>query len=81
VLFVVFMLSVTLATGLSWFAVMDWIGGVVLAASRACPRRSRKRPEWQRTRSLREEREEVRKADSERARKREPVRIEAPAKR
>jgi S-DNA-T family DNA segregation ATPase FtsK/SpoIIIE len=30
-LFVVFMLSVTLATGLSWFALMDWIGGLVLA--------------------------------------------------
>jgi DNA segregation ATPase FtsK/SpoIIIE-like protein len=44
VLFVILMLSVTLATGLSWFAVMDWIGGWCCAASRACPRRSRKRP-------------------------------------
>ena len=29
-LFVLLMLSVTLATGLSWFALMDWIGGKVL---------------------------------------------------
>jgi S-DNA-T family DNA segregation ATPase FtsK/SpoIIIE len=80
VLFVVFMLSVTLATGLSWFAVMDWIGGVVLRGIERLGEKKQEAAEWQRTRNLREEREEVRKADSERRAKREPVRIEAPAK-
>src|SRR6478735_8307462 len=80
VLFVVFMLSVTLATGLSWFAVMDWIGGMVLAGFARLGEKQQEAAEWQRTRSLREEREEVRKADVEKRAKREPVKIEAPAK-
>ncbi len=79
-LFVVFMLSVTLATGLSWFALMDWIGGLVLRSFARLSEKKLEAAEWQRTRNLREEREEVRKADTERRAKREPVRIEAPAK-
>ncbi|MEO8160748.1 MAG: DNA translocase FtsK 4TM domain-containing protein, partial [Arenimonas sp.] len=79
-LFVVFMLSVTLATGMSWFALMDWIGGLVLASITRISEKKQEAAEWQRTRNLREEREEVRKADSERRAKREPVRIEAPSK-
>ena len=79
-LFVVFMMSVTLATGLSWFAVMDWIGGMVLAGIARFSQKKLEAAEWQRTRTLREEREEVRKIDTEKRAKREPVRIEAPAK-
>ena len=79
-LFVVFMMSVTLATGLSWFAVMDWIGGRVLAGIARFSQKKLEAAEWQRTRTLREEREEVRKIDTEKRAKREPVRIEAPAK-
>jgi S-DNA-T family DNA segregation ATPase FtsK/SpoIIIE len=80
VLFVVFMLSVTLATGLSWFAVMDWIGGLVLRGIDRLGEKQQEAAEWQRTRSLREEREKVREADVEKRARREPVRIEAPAK-
>ena len=79
-LFVVFMMSVTLATGLSWFAVMDWIGAMVLAGIDRFSQKKQEAAEWQRTRTLREEREEVRKADTEKRSRREPVKIEAPAR-
>jgi len=79
-LFAVFMLSVTLATGLSWFALMDWIGGLVLRSIARLSEKKQEAAEWQRTRNLREEREEVRKIDVEKRARREPVRIEAPAK-
>ena len=78
--FTVLMLSVTLATGMSWFALMDGIGGLVLAGIDKFSRKRLEAAEWQRTRSLREEREEVRKIDLERRSRREPVRIEPPAK-
>ena len=79
-LFMVLMLSVTLATGLSWFALMDWIGGQVLKLVARFGEGRQQAAEWQRTRALREEREEVRKVDSEKRARREPVRIEPPAK-
>ena len=79
-LFAVFMMSVTLATGLSWFALMDWIGGLVLRGIARFAEKKEEAAEWQRTRNLREEREEVRKLDSEKRARREPVRIEPPAK-
>jgi len=79
-LFVVLMLSITLATGLSWFALMDWIGGHVLRLIAKFGEGRQQAAEWQRTRVLREEREEVRKIDSEKRARREPVRIEAPTK-
>jgi len=79
-LFVVLMLSITLATGLSWFALMDWIGGHVLRLIAKFGEGRQQAAEWQRTRVLREEREEVRKIDSEKRARREPVRIEPPTK-
>ena len=79
-LFAVFMMSVTLATGLSWFALMDWLGGLVLKGIARFGEKKQEAAEWQRTRSLREEREEVRKVDTEKRARREPVRIEPPAK-
>ena len=79
-LFVLLMLSVTLATGLSWFALMDWIGGKVLQLIARFSEGRQQAAEWQRTRALREEREEVRKVETEKRAKREPVRIEAPPK-
>jgi S-DNA-T family DNA segregation ATPase FtsK/SpoIIIE len=79
-LFAVFMMSVTLATGMSWFSLMDWIGGLVLKGLAGVMEKKQEAAEWQRTRNLREEREEVRKVDSEKRAKREPVRIEPPAK-
>jgi S-DNA-T family DNA segregation ATPase FtsK/SpoIIIE len=78
-LFMLLMLSLTLATGLSWFALMDWIGGLVLRGIERFGEGRQQAAEWQRTRALREEREEVRKVDTEKRAKREPVRIEPPA--
>jgi S-DNA-T family DNA segregation ATPase FtsK/SpoIIIE len=74
------LMSVTLATGLSWFALMDWIGSRVMALVGRFGQGAKQAAEWQRTRVMREEREEVRKADTEKRARREPVRIEPPAK-
>jgi S-DNA-T family DNA segregation ATPase FtsK/SpoIIIE len=79
-LFMMLMLSLTLATGMSWFALMDWIGAKVLALVARFGEGRQQAAEWQRTRALREEREEVRKVESEKRAKREPVKIEPPAK-
>ena len=78
-----FLISVTLATGLSWLVVMDRIGAWVLAAPAAVMklfrRGSQQATEWQETRALREERVEARKVDTELRAKRTPVKIEPPA--
>ncbi len=77
------LVSITLATGLSWLAVMDRIGqgammlGPVLG--KVFRRGSQQASEWQQTRAMRDEREEVRKVDTELRAKRAPVRIEPPA--
>ncbi len=77
------LVSVTLATGLSWLAVMDRIGQWTLALGpllgRVFRRGSQQASEWQQTRALREEREVGRKVDTELRAKRAPVRIEPPA--
>ncbi|WP_246072103.1 DNA translocase FtsK [Marilutibacter aestuarii] len=77
------LVSITLATGISWLAVMDRIGQWVLALGPALgklfKRGSKQATHWQHTRAMREEREEVRKADTEQRAKRAPVRIEPPA--
>ena len=77
------LVSVTLATGLSWLAVMDRIGQWVLALGpllgKLFRRGSQQASEWQQARAFREEREEVRKVDTELRAKRAPVRIEPPA--
>ncbi|MCF7220338.1 DNA translocase FtsK 4TM domain-containing protein [Lysobacter sp. TLK-CK17T] len=76
------LVSVTLATGISWLAVMDRIGQWVLALgpllSGLFRRGSKQASQWQQTRALREEREEIRKVDTELRAKRAPVRIEPP---
>ncbi len=79
-LFSVLLMSVTLATGLSWFALMDWIGGRVLALVERFGQGAKQAAEWQRARALREEREEVRKVETVKRAKREPVKIEPPPK-
>ncbi|WP_290777789.1 DNA translocase FtsK [Arenimonas sp.] len=79
-LLAVVLMSVTLATGLSWFALMDWIGARVLALFGRFGQGAKQAAEWQRGRVLREEREEVRKVDTAKRAKREPVYIEPPAK-
>jgi len=77
-LIVLLLVSVTLATGLSWFWVMEKIGAGVLALPELLRRKTRQAEEWKRTRDLREEREEVRKTEAVRQARREPVRIEPP---
>ncbi|HEX5755602.1 MAG TPA: DNA translocase FtsK 4TM domain-containing protein, partial [Arenimonas sp.] len=79
-LLAVLLMSVTLATGMSWFALMDWIGARVLALVDRFGEGAQQAAEWQRARALREEREEVRKMDTVKRAKREPVKIEPPAK-
>ncbi len=78
-LLALFLVSVTLATGLSWFAVMERIGKWVLAIPDLVRKLSGRVAEKQQARSFREEREEVRKVDAVQRAKREPVRIEPPA--
>ncbi|WP_372013649.1 DNA translocase FtsK [Pseudoxanthomonas sp. 10H] len=78
-LVVLLLVSVTLATGLSWFWVMEKIGSGVLALPDLLRRKTQQAEEWKRTRDLREEREEVRKTDAVKQARREPVRIEPPA--
>ena len=77
-----FLISVTLATGLSWLAVMDRIGGFVLALpgllGRGARQGAKQASEWSEARALREEREEARKVDSEIRLRREKVKIEPP---
>ena len=77
------LVSVTLATGLSWLAVMDRIGRWVLMLGPVLGtyfrRGSQQASQWQQARAFRGEREEVRKVDTELRAKRAPVRIEPPA--
>ncbi|MBP6309621.1 MAG: DNA translocase FtsK 4TM domain-containing protein [Arenimonas sp.] len=75
----IFLLSITLATGLSWFAVMDWIGAGVLLIIAKFSSKTEEATEWNRMRAMRNEREEIRKVDTEKRAKREPIKIEAPA--
>ncbi len=78
-LVVLLLVSVTLATGLSWFRVMERIGGWVMSLPDLLRRKSQQAGEWKRTREMREERQEVRKTEAVRQARREPVRIEPPA--
>ncbi|AAF84259.1 DNA translocase FtsK [Xylella fastidiosa] len=72
------LISVTLATGLSWFALMERIGRAVLAVPPLLQKSKRRADEWQHARALREEREEVRKIDAVQRAKRDPMKIELP---
>ncbi len=73
------LVSVTLATGLSWFAVMDRIGQGVLKLPAIFRRGSQQAAQWQEARANRDERTETRKVDTQLRAKRAPVRIEPPA--
>ncbi|WDS36875.1 DNA translocase FtsK [Pseudoxanthomonas sp.] len=78
-LLALFLVSVTLATGLSWFALMERIGQGVTALPALLRRGGKQAEDWQKTRVMREQREEVRKVDAVKQAKREPVKIEPPA--
>ena len=76
--------ALTLATGISWLALMDRTGSAVVATvqfiGRLFGRGVRTADEWSQARAAKVEREEVRKEDVVRRAKREPVHIEPPPK-
>ncbi|MFZ0870845.1 MAG: DNA translocase FtsK 4TM domain-containing protein [Rhodanobacter sp.] len=76
-LLALFLVAVTLATGLSWFKVMDWTGQGVLKLLGWVRTKLRAAPQALAARQARTEREVVKKADAVKQAKREPVRIEA----
>ncbi|KAG9555679.1 hypothetical protein KCV01_g22244, partial [Aureobasidium melanogenum] len=73
------LIAVTLATGLSWFKLMDSTGELVVRIGGWFGGKVRQAPEVMAARSARAEREVVKKAEAVKQAKREPVRIEAPA--
>ncbi len=75
-LFAVFLVALTLATGISWFRVMDGIGRGVMNAFGWLGSRARKAGDVRVARAARGERESVRKAETVKQSKREPIRIE-----
>lgn len=75
-LLAIFLIAVTLATGLSWFRVMDWTGQGVLRATSWLAEKLRQVPSLLAARQARNAREVVKKADAVRQARREPVRIE-----
>ncbi|MGF6712692.1 S-DNA-T family DNA segregation ATPase FtsK/SpoIIIE [Luteibacter sp. W1I16] len=78
-LLAVCLIAVTLATGLSWFRVMDNTGEIVMRVAGWFGGKMRRAPDVMAARSARAEREVVKKADAVKQAKREPVRIETPA--
>ena len=77
-LVVLLLISVTLATGLSWFKVMEQIGAGILKLPDLLRRKTQQAEDWKRARDMREERVEVRKTEAVQRAKREPVKIEPP---
>ncbi|WP_225561927.1 DNA translocase FtsK [Rhodanobacter sp. DHB23] len=76
-LLALFLVAVTLATGLSWFKVMDWTGQATLRAVEWLRGKLRAAPEAIKAQQARAERDVVKKAEAVKQAKREPVRIEA----
>jgi S-DNA-T family DNA segregation ATPase FtsK/SpoIIIE len=75
-LLALFLVAVTLATGLSWFRLMDWTGRTALAVGAWFTGKLRQAPEAFAARAARAEREVVKKTDAIKQAKREPIRIE-----
>jgi len=75
-LFAIFLVALTLATGISWFKVMDGIGRAILSAFEWAGAGARKAAELRAARAARVEREVVRKVETIKQSKREPVKIE-----
>ena len=76
-LLALFLVAVTLATGLSWFGVMDWTGKSVLLLVTWFKGKLRQAPQVLAAHQARNEREVIKKADAVKQARREPVRIEA----
>ena len=75
-LLALFLIAVTLATGLSWFRLMDLTGQGVVRLGGWFSGKMRRAPDVMAARSARAEREVVKKADAVKQARREPVRIE-----
>jgi len=75
-LLAVFLVALTLATGLSWFKVMDAIGRGILAAFEWLGAGVKKAEESRVARAARSEREVVRKVETVKQSKRGPIKIE-----
>jgi DNA segregation ATPase FtsK/SpoIIIE, S-DNA-T family len=75
-LLALFLVAITLATGLSWFKLMDLIGRSLISFFVWARERSKKAEDWSAARQARVEREVVRKVDTARQSKREPLKIE-----
>jgi S-DNA-T family DNA segregation ATPase FtsK/SpoIIIE len=74
------LVGITLATGLSWFALMDRIGRLVLALGGILGRRVQEQvsDEKRQARAARAGREETRREEKAKRARREPIRIEPP---
>ena len=77
-LLAIFLIAVTLATGLSWFKLMDLTGQGMLKIAGWFGGKLKEAPEVLAARQARAEREVVKKVEAVKQAKREPVRIEAP---
>ncbi|MBB3228792.1 S-DNA-T family DNA segregation ATPase FtsK/SpoIIIE [Luteibacter sp. Sphag1AF] len=77
-LLAIFLIAVTLATGLSWFRLMDVTGQGVVRLGGWFGGKMRKAPDVMAARNARAEREVVKKAEAVKQARREPVRIETP---
>jgi len=78
-LLTMFLIAVTLATGLSWFKLMDIVGQGVLKLAGWFGGKVKQAPEVYAARQARAEREVVKKVEAVKQARREPLRIEAPA--
>ncbi len=77
-LFSLFFIALTLATGLSWFALMDRIGALVIWLGRVLAQGVHALLQWRQSRLQRDERTQVRRVETARRAKREPIHIEPP---
>nr|WP_206064243.1 DNA translocase FtsK [Oleiagrimonas sp. C23AA] len=75
-LLALFLIAVTLATGLSWFWLMDWTGRQSLAVANWLGGKLKQAPERRKVRAARAERTVVKRTDAAKQAKREPIRIE-----
>jgi S-DNA-T family DNA segregation ATPase FtsK/SpoIIIE len=75
-LLALFLVAITLATGLSWFRLMDIIGRSMFGAAAWLGGRWRRTDDWNAAREARIEREVVRKVETVKQSKREPIKIE-----
>jgi S-DNA-T family DNA segregation ATPase FtsK/SpoIIIE len=70
------LVAITLATGLSWFRLMDAIGRFLLGSGSGLAGRLRRAGEWNAARGARAERDVARRIETAKQARREPVRIE-----